>query len=55
MAHEGEDIRTHVVPALTAFEMVDDGRIVAANGVVPLLWLRSQRERLRHEWQRAAA
>lgn len=55
MAHEGEDIRTHIVPALTAFEMVDDGRIVAANGVVPLLWLRSQRERLRREWQRAAA
>ncbi len=55
MAHEGEDIRTHVVPALTAFEMVADGRVVAANGVVPLLWLQANRDRLRREWQRAAA
>lgn len=55
LAHEGEDIRTHIVPATTAFAMVDEGRIVAANGVVPLLWLRSNRDRLRQEWQRAAA
>lgn len=54
VAHEGEDIRTHIVPATTAFAMVDDGRIVAANGVIPLLWLRANRERLRREWQRAA-
>ena len=55
VAHEGEDIRTHVVPATEAFAMVATGRITAANGVIPLLWLQLHRERVRREWQRAAA
>lgn len=55
MAHEGEDIRTLVLPALEAFAMVADGRIIAANSVIPLLWLQLHRERLRAEWRRAAA
>jgi ADP-ribose pyrophosphatase len=54
VAHEHEDIRTHVVPAEEAFRMAEDGRVVAANGLIPLLWLRLNRERLRREWRRAA-
>lgn len=49
-AHEGEDIRTHVLAAEQAFAMVRDGRITAANSVIPILWLELNRERLRREW-----
>ena len=52
VAHEDEDIRTHVLPAERAFAMVSDGRIIAANGVIPILWLQLHRERLRREWGR---
>ena len=55
VAHEDEDIRTLVVPAQEAFAMVADGRILAANSVIPLLWLQLHRDRLRAEWRRAAA
>jgi ADP-ribose pyrophosphatase len=55
VAHEDEDIRTLVAPALEAFAMVADGRILAANSVIPLLWLQLHRDRLRAEWRRAAA
>ena len=55
VAREHEDIRTHVVPAEEAFRMAEDGRVVTANGLIPLLWLRLHRERLRREWRRAAA
>ncbi|MFL5332857.1 MAG: NUDIX domain-containing protein [Geminicoccaceae bacterium] len=54
VAHEDEDIRTHVLPAEQAFAMVADGRIIAANGVIPILWLQLHRERLRRAWARAA-
>ena len=55
MAHEDEDIRTLVLPATEAFAMVADGRIIAANSIIPLLWLQLHRDRLRAEWRRAAA
>ena len=55
VAHEDEDIRTLVVPAQEAFAMVADGRILAANSVIPLLWLQLHLDRLRAEWRRAAA
>lgn len=55
VAHEDEDIRTLVVPALEAFAMFADGRIIAANSVIPLLWLQLHRDRLRAGWRRAAA
>jgi ADP-ribose pyrophosphatase len=50
-AHESEDIRSHVAAAAEAFAMVRDGRIAAANSVIPLLWLELNRERLRREWR----
>lgn len=52
---EHEDIRTLVLPAEEAFAWVDSGRIIAANGLIPLMWLRLHRERLRREWQGDAA
>lgn len=52
--HEHEDIRTHIVPAETAFAWMEDGRIIAANALIPLLWLRIHRERLVAEWRSAA-
>jgi ADP-ribose pyrophosphatase len=55
VAHEDEDIRTIVLPAAEAFAMVADGRIIAANSIIPLLWLQLHRDRLRIEWRRAAA
>ncbi len=55
VAHEDEDIRTAVLPATEAFAMVADGRIIAANSIIPLLWLQLHRDRLRAEWRRAAA
>lgn len=50
LPHEHEDIRTHVVPLATALGWVDDGRIVAASGLVPLLWLRAHLDRVRAAW-----
>lgn len=55
LAHEHEDIRTHVLTAAEAFAWVDEGRIIAANGLIPILWLRVNRDRLRQEWAGAAA
>jgi ADP-ribose pyrophosphatase len=55
VAHEHEDIRTHVLPAGTAFAWVEEGRVLAANAVIPLLWLRLHRDRLRAEWRHATA
>lgn len=50
LAHEQEDIRTHVLPLATALEWVDSGRIVAASGLVPLLWLRAHLGTVRAAW-----
>lgn len=55
VAEEDEDIRTRVLPAAEAFAMAADGRIIAANSIIPLLWLQLHRDRLRAEWRRAAA
>jgi len=49
---EDEDIRSHVLPAETAFTWVDEGRIVAANCVLPLRWLQLNRDDLRRRWRR---
>lgn len=51
MAHEHEDIRTHVVPVATAFAWAEEGRVIAANALIPLLWLRVHRERIRAAWR----
>ncbi|MDX6749063.1 NUDIX domain-containing protein [Geminicoccaceae bacterium 1502E] len=50
VAGEHEDIRTHVLPATEAFALLHQGRITGASGVVTLLYLESQRPRLREQW-----
>ncbi|MBS3804805.1 MAG: NUDIX domain-containing protein [Oleiphilaceae bacterium] len=47
---EHEDIRAHVFGADEAIEMISDGRINNAAGVVALQWLQINRPRLRQEW-----
>jgi len=47
---EHEDIRVEVVTADEAFTLFREGRITAANTVVPLQHLMLHRDRLRREW-----
>ncbi len=50
LAGEHEDIRSMVVTADEAFAWLETGRVTAATAVVPLLWLRVHRPRLRRLW-----
>lgn len=46
LAEENEDIKVEVVSAQQAFDWVKDGSINSAAGVMSLLWLENNRERL---------
>jgi ADP-ribose pyrophosphatase len=50
LAHEGEDIRVHVVSSQTAFDWLDAGRIDNSMAIITLQWFRLNRESLRHRW-----
>jgi ADP-ribose pyrophosphatase len=50
VAGETEDIRSHVLPRETAFAWLEEGRIVAANAVIPLRWLQVHGAALRRRW-----
>jgi len=50
LAHEGEDIRVHVVPVQKVFEWLDSGRIDNAMALIALLWFRLNREAIRARW-----
>jgi ADP-ribose pyrophosphatase len=50
LAHEGEDIRVTVVPAVGAIAHVNDGAVMSGYAVIPLQWLALNRERLRAKW-----
>lgn len=50
LAHENEDIRTHVLPVEQAFTALDGLCITGVTAVLGLLWLRHHRPRLRREW-----
>jgi len=47
---ETEDIRSHVIARETAFAWLEEGRIVAANAVIPLRWLQVHGPALRRRW-----
>ncbi|MDX9874236.1 MAG: NUDIX domain-containing protein [Spongiibacteraceae bacterium] len=51
LAEEGEDIRVHVLPVERAFTLLADNRIGNAHTLIALLWLQSNRERLREQWR----
>lgn len=47
---ETEDIQSHVIARETAFAWLEEGRIVAANAVIPLRWLQVHGPALRRRW-----
>jgi ADP-ribose pyrophosphatase len=50
LADEHEDIQVHVVAFDEVLAMVEDGRIVAANTVIPVLWLALHKEEMQEAW-----
>ncbi len=54
LADEGEDIRTMVLSFDQAMAALAEGAINSAMGLVSLLWLAANRERLRAEWSGTA-
>lgn len=48
--HEGEHIRTHVIPVQCAFDMVERGEILHSLTVILLQWLRIHHQDLRERW-----
>ena len=50
LTHEGEDIRVIPMPAAQAFALLEAGRIDSAWPMIALMWLHSNRERLRRAW-----
>lgn len=50
LEHEGEDIRTHVLDAEEAFELLRQQRIDNAMGVIALQWLMLHKEEIQAQW-----
>lgn len=50
LADDHEDIRVHVVPTAEAFRWLDQRRIINAQAVIGLQWLRLNGEALRARW-----
>lgn len=48
--HEGEEIKTHLVDAAAAIEMLDSGKIVNGGAVMCLHWFARHHDRLRQKW-----
>ncbi|ELR64711.1 ADP-ribose pyrophosphatase [Photobacterium marinum] len=51
LAHEGEDIRVHVVPRQEAYRWVESGRIENAASIIALQWLQLNYLRLQSQAQ----
>lgn len=47
---EHEDIKVHVIAFDEALAMIEDGRIVAANTIIPMLWLALHKYEMREAW-----
>ncbi|WP_006788035.1 NUDIX domain-containing protein [Thiorhodospira sibirica] len=50
LAHEGEEIRVHILPVEQAFALLDSGRIESAMPIIALQWLRLNHDALRTRW-----
>lgn len=50
LAHEGEDIRVHVLTLEDALSNIENGRINTATPIIALQWLEKHRENLRTKW-----
>lgn len=53
LAHEHEDIKSHVMPVADAFALLDEGRVTAVTALLPLRWLQVHHNALRQRWQMA--
>ena len=52
LAEEGEDIRVFTMTPEDAFKAVEMGSIQNSMTIIPVLWFRHNRERLREKWRR---
>lgn len=50
LAEEGEEIKTHLLPALSVIKMLDDGKIQNGPSALALHWFARNRDRLRAKW-----
>ncbi|MDE1152466.1 MAG: NUDIX domain-containing protein [Micavibrio sp.] len=48
--HEGEEIKTHILPVKAAMKMLDDGHIVNVATALSLNWFARNHDRLRNKW-----
>lgn len=53
-AHEGEEIKTHLLPVKTVMKMLDDGVITNVTTALGLNWFARNHDRLRKKWGKAA-
>jgi ADP-ribose pyrophosphatase len=50
LAEEGEEIRTHLIPAAEAIRLLDTGKIINGGAVMCLHWFARHHDRLRKQW-----
>nr|VFK78682.1 MAG: ADP-ribose pyrophosphatase [Candidatus Kentron sp. SD] len=55
LAHEGEDIRTRVVAADEALQLLERGKVINATTIIALQWFALNRGSLLEQWGRGAA
>lgn len=55
MEEEGEEIKTHLLPAGDVIRMLDEGRITNATTALVLNWFARNKDKLRQKWNRKAA
>ncbi len=46
LSEESEDIKTHILPTATVWQMLDSGKITNATALIALQWLRHNKERI---------
>lgn len=50
LAEEGEEIKTHMIPAMEAIRLLDTGKITNSGAVMCLHWFARNHDRLREKW-----
>jgi len=50
MAEEGEEIKTHLIPAAEAIRLLDAGKITNGGTIMCLQWFARNHDRLRKKW-----
>ncbi len=55
LAHEGEDIKVHVLAIDDAMRLLDEGRIVNAKTIIALQWLRHNYRLIKNDWTTGAS